>query len=257
MLSNHKVLVVLSGGQDSTICLFLAKQFFPEVSAITVDYGQRHKIEIESARKVAAMAGVASHRILELGPVLGGMSPLTNSSEPVEQYESFEQMEKIIGSRIEKTFVPMRNPLFLVLAVNAAVVLGISDIFTGVCEADGANYCDCRGRFIKSFEVMTGLALEQDIRIRAPLLYASKAESIKIAQQLPGCMDALAYSHTDYEGLYPPGNNHASVLRAHGFEEAGVADPLILRAWREGLLAELPGTGNYDASRASAPASVN
>ncbi len=247
--TRKKAMVVLSGGQDSTTCLFWARYFFDEVHAITFDYGQRHRVEIEAARKVAKMAGVHSHSVISVGSILGGMSPLTNPSEPVEQYESFDSMEKIIGDRIEKTFVPMRNALFLTVAVNAATILGITDLVTGVCEADNANYPDCRARFIKAFEVMTSLALDKDIRIYTPLIYLTKAQSINLAIQFRGCMDALAFSHTDYEGLYPPGKNHASVLRAHGFEEAGVPDPLILRAWREGALKELPRTMNYDIVR--------
>ncbi len=249
MADHKKALVILSGGQDSTTCLFWAKVIFPEVHAITFDYGQRHRVEIEAAKKVASMAGVASHALFSLGPILGGMSPLTNPSEPVEQYSSFEEMDKIIGSRVEKTFVPMRNALFLTVAVNYAVIQGIEDIVVGVCEADNANYPDCRGRFLRAFEVMAGLALEKDVRLYAPLLYLNKAHSIVLANSIPGCMDALAYSHTDYEGLYPPGNNHSSVLRAHGFEESGFPDPLIVRAWHEGALKELPATSNYDVIR--------
>lgn len=242
-----KALVVLSGGQDSTTCLFWARRHFGEVHAITFDYGQRHSAEIEAAVKVGKLAGVESHELVRLGPdVLKGMSPLTNRAEKLETYDSFEQMEKTIGNRIELTFVPMRNALFLVIAANRAAIIGASYLVTGVCQQDGTNYPDCRDSFIKVTEKMIRLALEKDgFTIVAPLMHMSKSDSIKLALELPGCYEALGWSHTAYDGQYPPiGKDHASVLRAHGFEMASVADPLVVRAWREGLM-DLPETANY------------
>ena len=243
-------LVILSGGQDSTTCLFWAKRYFSEVHAITFDYGQRHSREIGAARTVAKLAGVASHEVVAIGPILKSHSPLTDFKKPLEQYTSFEQMDAIIGDRIELTFVPMRNALFLVLAANRAVCLECHDLVTGVCEADNANYPDCREIFILTMQRSINDALgSSNFRIHAPLLHLPKADSIKLALKLPGCYEALAFTHTAYDGSYPPtGRDHATVLRAHGFEEAGVSDPLIVRAWREGLM-KLPDTHNYDAYR--------
>lgn len=249
-------LVVLSGGQDSTTCLFWAKQEFDELHAITFDYGQRHSIEIEAARKVARMAGVVTHRILEIPDVLGGMSPLTNRNAELERYDNAEQMEATIGNRRELTFVPMRNALFLTVAANHAEVQGIRYIITGVCQMDNANYDDCREVFIDATEHYINTALGHDHRtpdrsicLLTPLMDMSKAESVKLAHKLPGCWEALAYSHTSYDGQYPPTDmNHANVLRADGFEKAGLPDPLVLRAHREGLM-ELPTTANYDGHR--------
>lgn len=240
-----KALVVLSGGQDSTTCLFWAKKNFPEVHAITFNYGQRHIIEIEAAHKVARMAGVASHEIIDLPNCLVSTSPLT-SSTVLEQYSDPEQMAAVIGNRVEKTFVPMRNQLFLTVAMNRAVALGCYDLVTGICQEDNANYPDCREDFRHAFETTTNLALGMTAyRIHAPLMHKSKKETVLMALELPGCWEALAYTHTSYDGKYPPTDmNHANVLRADGFAKAGVPDPLVMRAFWEGLM-DLPDTPNY------------
>lgn len=246
-----KALVVLSGGQDSTTCLYWALREFGKVETVTFHYGQKHAREVEAAAKIASMAGVPN-RLVKLGAIMEGKSPLTNRTEELEQYPDFQTMERRIGSRIELTFVPMRNALFLTLAANIAAARDIPVIVTGVCQADGTNYPDCRREFVDAMEDMIEKALETRITIATPLMYLSKAQTIELATGLPGCMDALAYSHTSYDGAYPPtGKDHATVLRAHGFEEAGLPDPLVVRAWREGLM-ELPPTVNYDRVRDAA-----
>lgn len=248
-----KALVVLSGGQDSTTCLFWAMQNYLEVHAISFDYGQRHSIELESARKVAMLANVASHEIVKLEGCLVSSSPLTSLND-LEQYENFEQMDKVIGNRVELTFVPMRNMLFLTIAMNRAVALGQgTDVITGICQADNANYPDCTENFRSAFERAADRALQATTdaynpfcRVVAPFIFKSKAEIVKIARTIPGCWKALAYSHTSYDGKYPPVDmNHSNVLRAQGFEEAGLPDPLVLRAVYEGRM-DYPDTPNYD-----------
>ncbi len=242
-----KAMVVLSGGQDSTTCLFWAKQHWDEVHAVTFDYGQRHAIEITAAEKVAGLACVKSHEIVQVGPLLRSRSPLTDQALSLETYESYDAMEKIIGDRVELTFVPMRNAFFLTLAANIALSKDCFTLVTGVCEQDNANYPDCRLEFIKSQEDTINKALGiPHFAIATPLIDLSKAESIRLAQSIPGCYEALSYTQTAYDGGYPPtGKDHASTLRAHGFEEAGVPDPLVVRAWREGLMT-LPSSANYD-----------
>ena len=243
-----KALVVLSGGQDSATCLFWAKQNYHEVHAITFNYGQRHKIEIESAKMVAKLAGVESHEILDLpAGILAGTSPLVNKSEMVPEYDSEEEMP----DGVAKTFVPMRNQFFLTIAANRAFVLGCNVLVTGVCETDYSGYPDCRRDFIDSFENTCNLGtftgedwLQGKLQVETPLMHMSKAESVALAIDI-GAWPALAYSHTAYDGTFPPaGTDAASILRAKGFLEAEVCDPMILRAWKLGLC-ELPETANY------------
>ena len=250
MQKNGKALVVFSGGQDSTTCLYWALARFAEVHCITFDYGQRHAIEIEAALRIANMAKVDSYEIVQVPNCLISSSPLTSNSV-LEKYEDFKAMDDHIGDRRELTFVPMRNALFLTIAANRAEALGIPTLITGVCQMDNANYDDCREVFIQATERYINTALGHDhrgtqaIQILAPLMFMSKAESVHLAQTLPGCMEGLAYSHTSYDGKYPPtDNNHSNLLRAQGFLEANVADPLVVRAWSEGLM-DLPETSNY------------
>jgi 7-cyano-7-deazaguanine synthase len=246
-----KALVVLSGGQDSTTCLAWAIAQGYDVHCITFDYGQKHVIEIQSAQKIAQMFGCGDkHEVVRLGQdILAGTSPLTNKTVELEQYADHQSLP----GGLEKTFVPMRNQLFLTLAANRAYVLGCNVLVTGVCQEDSGGYPDCRATFISALQdainygTFTGEpGTLPPLRILTPLMFLTKAASIKLAMGLPGCMEALAYSHTSYDGAYPPvGKDHATLLRAKGFEEAGVPDPLVLRAYMEGLM-NLPETPNYD-----------
>lgn len=252
-----KVVLVLSGGQDSTTCAFWARQQWgsdAQLHAVTFNYGQRHAREIESAVQIAELVEATSHEIINLGAgILRGTSPLV-SGAPLEQYAD----HKSLPGGLEKTFVPMRNQLFLTLAANRAYVLGCSDLVTGVCQEDYGGYPDCRDAFIWAFENVSNLGTftgkdgaVDSLQVHTPLMNLTKAESIGLAMSLPGCYEALQYTHTSYDGAYPPtGHDHATLLRAKGFEEAGVPDPLVLRAVQEGLM-ELPTSINYsfDAAR--------
>lgn len=250
-----KAVVVLSGGQDSTTALYWALNQQFDVTAVTFDYGQRHSIEIEAAKTVSKMSGVKDHEIIRLGStILKSTSPLTDPAAQLETYNNFREMDDIIGDRVEKTFVPMRNALFLTVAANRAVAIGARYLITGVCQQDNANYPDCRMTFILTMGDAINRALGvNDFHILAPLMYLSKAQSIKMAMELPGCMEALAFSHTAYDGQYPPtSKDHASTLRAQGFLEARVPDPLVLRAVSEGLMS-VPDSANYDGCRQPSP----
>jgi 7-cyano-7-deazaguanine synthase len=239
MQKGTSALVVLSGGQDSTTCLAWAAQRFETLYAVSFDYGQKHNVELSAARQVASMFGVVRH-FIENTNVVASSSPLTNTKTQLELYSDANAMDETIGTRVEKTFVPLRNMGFLFRAAQIALENDCRDIVTGVCQADNANYPDCRQSFVTATQCAINYALGTDrgdqgadFVIHTPLMFLSKAESIALAQTLPGAMDALAYSHTCYAGEVPPcGKCHACVLRADGFAKAGVVDPLIARTAR-------------------------
>lgn len=231
-----KILVVLSGGQDSTTCLYMMRSQFPsaEIHAVTFNYGQKHSREVEAAKQIAAMAGIADkHEIINVPDILIGTSPLVNKKEVLEQYKDYNSLP----GGLEKTFVPARNQFFLTVAANRAIAIGAEAIVTGVCQADYGGYPDCRRVFIDALEnaINLGQGTElKEIRILTPLMFLTKAQSVEVAVSLEGCYAALAFSHTAYDGNYPPtGHDHATLLRAKGFEEAGYPDPLVLRAYYE------------------------
>jgi len=242
-LNRTKCLVILSGGQDSTTCLLWAKEHYEKVHALTFDYGQKHRVEIDAASCIASMVGVDSHRIMNVAGTLRGRSPLINPHEPLETYKDFRQMEDTIQSRVELTFVPLRNMLFLVLAANYGLSLDCYDLVTGVCAMDNANYPDCTDQFISAttFAMQEALGMNRadyikadhpQLRVLTPLISLTKAETVKLASTFPGWERVMGMSHTCYAGETPPcGRCHACVLRAEGFRQAGVPDPLVER-WR-------------------------
>ena len=240
--------VILSGGQDSTFCLGRTVQEYgaENVAAVTFDYGQRHHVELQAASLVAQFYGV-EHTIITLpGGILESTSPLVSDNR-LHQYADFQAMEDQVGNRVEDTFVPMRNDLFLTLAANRAVAKGHREVVTGVCGNDTANYPDCRPSFIHAKQGATREALgTQNFYITTPVLHHTKSSMIEEARAVPGVYQAWALSHTAYDGQYPPtGSDHATLLRAEGFRQAGVPDPLVARAHYEGLM-ELPLEVHYD-----------
>lgn len=245
-------LVVLSGGQDSTTCLFkcIHTAGIDRIECVTFDYNQRHRAEIDAASIVRTIAErqwgkPIPHTIKLLGPIFEGQSPLTSSQE-LETYSDISEMNAVIQDRVEVTFVPGRNAVFAALAYSYAVARGLDTVVLGVSQEDAANYPDCRDAFFIAMHAAMRQATDSTVNFTLPLMYRSKRETVELAMSLPGCMEALAYSHTAYSGEFPPTTqDHATVLRAHGFHLAGVPDPLILRAVRAGLM-PLPDTSNYD-----------
>lgn len=214
-----KVVVVLSGGQDSTTCLYWALDRFGDdnVEALTFDYGQRHRIELECAGNVAQHAGVAHTTLpIDTFSALGGNS-LTDTGIPVEEAS---------GNSLPNSFVPGRNLVFLTFAAAYAWQRGIVDLVTGVAQTDYSGYPDCRRDTLDELEQTLRLGMERAFTIHTPLMNLSKKETVEMARDL-GALDAMALTHTCYNGQRPPcGECPACRLRAKGFLEAGVADPL-------------------------------
>jgi len=220
--ANDKALLVLSGGQDSTTCLYWAIDRYgvENVSAITFDYGQRHRIELECARRVAKHAGVSQTCLpIDTFSALGG-DALTDTDISVAS---------IVGEEtgLPNTFVPGRNLVFLTYAAAWAWPRKIRHIVTGVAQTDYSGYPDCREATITSLQESLRLGMETDIEIHTPLMHLSKRETVELVRDL-GALDAMALTHTCYNGERPPcGSCAACELRAKGFAEAGVQDPLL------------------------------
>ena len=223
---NKPAVILLSGGQDSTTCLFWTLQNFHKVLALNILYGQRHNVEAEAARKIACIAGVDLHEIHadQIFKTLG-------NSGLVETDSDISISHKVDPS-LPASFVPGRNIMFLTIAAAWAYSKGINDIITGVCQTDYSGYPDCRDNTIKSIQIALSLGLNKDIIIHTPLMWMTKKETVLMARYKSGpfCWEALSYSHTCYEGKIPPcGKCPACNLRAKGFEKAGFVDPLIER----------------------------
>ncbi len=218
----EKALVVLSGGQDSTTCLYWAMDRFGRdcVSTITFDYGQRHRIELECAARIAAHVGVGNTCLpIDTFAALGG-NALTDSAIEVES-------ETAAASVLPNTFVPGRNLVFLTFAAAYAYQLGIGNLVTGVAQTDYSGYPDCRDDTIRALQQALRKGMESQIVIHTPLMHLSKRETVELAMALGG-LPAMALTHTCYNGKRPPcGDCPACRLRAKGFAEAGIKDPLL------------------------------
>jgi 7-cyano-7-deazaguanine synthase len=216
---DRKAVVVLSGGQDSTTCLYWALEQFgaDNVEALSFDYGQRHRIELECAAKVANLAGVEQTTLpIDTFAALGG-NALTDSAIGVED---------AAGDSLPNTFVPGRNLIFLTFAAAFAWQRDASDLVAGVAQTDYSGYPDCRRATIDALEQSLTLGMERTFRIHTPLMSLTKKETVELARDL-GALDVMASTHTCYNGQRPPcGECPACRLRARGFLEAGIADPL-------------------------------
>jgi 7-cyano-7-deazaguanine synthase len=212
--------VLLSGGLDSMVCAALAREAGFAVTALTVDYGQRHRVELEAARAIAASLA-ERHIVLPLDLRAFGGSALTDDiAVPKEG----------VGEGIPVTYVPARNTIFLSLALGLAEASGARDIYIGVNALDYSGYPDCRPEFIAAFQKLADMATKAGVEgagftVHSPLLHMTKAEIAREAGRLG--LDA-ALSHSCYDPL--PDGRHcgrcdACRLRSKGFAEAGIADP--------------------------------
>ena len=215
--------VLLSGGLDSAVTLAMATRDGFEPHALSFDYGQRHRIEMESAKRVGASLGVRDHRFAHIDLRVFGSSALTdNIAVPLHEPAA---------DHIPVTYVPARNTIFLSYALAFAEVIGAADMFIGVNAVDYSGYPDCRPDFLRSFERLASVATKAGVegtafKIHAPLLQLSKAEIIREGAKL-GVDFSLTHS------CYDPAADSAACgecdscqLRLKGFREAGLADPI-------------------------------
>lgn len=210
-MNQEKALVVFSGGQDSTTCLFWAMERFAQVEAVTFDYGQRHRLEIDCAKDIAQELGI-KHHVLDMS-LLGQLTANALTREDIE-------IEAEEGS-LPSTFVPGRNLLFLSFAGVLASQIGAKHIVTGVCETDFSGYPDCRDIFIKSLNVTLNLSMDQSFVMHTPLMWINKAQTWELADQLGAFEFVREKTLTCYNGIIADGCGEcpACQLRSKGLEE--------------------------------------
>ena len=217
--------MLVSGGMDSATVLALAREEGYACHALSVDYGQRHRLELDMARRLACELGAVEHRVFRLDLAQFGGSALTDSNIPVP-----ESSREALPEEIPVTYVPARNTIFLALALGWAEVLDCGDIFIGANAVDYSGYPDCRPEFIEAFARTARLATRRGVqgaapRIHAPLMSLGKADIVRLGARL-----GLDYAMT--VSCYRPdergracGRCDACHLRRRGFREAGLADP--------------------------------
>jgi len=218
-----KAIVLLSGGIDSATTLFMAKEKGYQCLPLIFNYGQRHKKELESAKKISRSAG-CGYKILKIRFPWKGSSLLDRKNK-LPHKRSFKEMKK----KVPSTYVPARNAIFLSFALSYAETVGAAKIFIGANAVDFSGYPDCRGVFLKSFERLirsgTRAGMEgRRISLEAPLLFKSKSQIVKEAKRL-----GVPYGQTwsCYAGGKDPcGSCDSCVIRDRGFKEAGIKDPL-------------------------------
>jgi 7-cyano-7-deazaguanine synthase len=219
-------IVLLSGGLDSTTVLAIAKDQGFEPSALSFAYGQRHGVELSSARVVAAAMDARRHEVLRVGLEVFGGSSLTDWAMEVPVGRSQDD----IGDGVPSTYVPARNTVFLACALSFAEAVGAEDIFIGVNALDYSGYPDCRPEFIAAFEdlanVATAAAVEgrQRIKVHAPLMHMTKADIVREGTRL-GVDYAMTVSCYQADERGSCGECDSCTLRLRGFADAGLSDP--------------------------------
>ncbi|WP_223068968.1 7-cyano-7-deazaguanine synthase QueC [Paenibacillus caui] len=211
MLANEKAVVVFSGGQDSTTCLFWALKQFREVETVTFMYGQRHSLEIECAKAISKELGV-KNTVLDMS-LLGQLTEnaLTRSDIEISQQEN----------SLPNTFVDGRNHLFLSFAAVMAKQVGAKHLVTGVCETDFSGYPDCRDTFVKSLNVTLNLAMDYQFVIHTPLMWLDKAQTWQLADELGAFDFVRERTLTCYNGIMGDGCGEcpACKLRKAGLDK--------------------------------------
>ena len=222
-----RAVVLLSGGLDSSTCLALARRDGFDAHALSVNYGQRHRTELDRARHPARAMGAADHRVVRVDLSTFGGSALTDAGVAVPK----DRPARAMASGIPVTYVPARNTVLLALALAHAETLGASDIYVGVNAIDYSGYPDCRPAFIRAFERLARVATKagvegRPLHIRAPLLRLTKAGIIRLGTSL-GVPYRLTLSCYDPVRGRACGRCDACELRRKGFAEAGVPDPTL------------------------------
>ena len=218
--------VLVSGGIDSATALAIAKSQGYETYALSFDYGQRHRQELEAAQRVAKSLGAKAHRVLKIDNQIFGGSALTDTVE-IPKSRSPEE----IGASIPVTYVPARNTIFLAHGLAWAEVIGASHIFIGANAVDYSGYPDCRPEFLALFEMLANIGTKAGIeggrfQIHAPLIKLSKADIVRKAIELK--VD-VSLTHSCYDPATDGtacGKCDSCLLRLKGFEEAGITDPI-------------------------------
>jgi 7-cyano-7-deazaguanine synthase len=228
-LDKRNAVVLLSGGLDSATCLAIANAEGFACHAISFRYGQRHQYELDRAVKVAAKLGAASHRIIDIDLAQFGGSALTDGAIAVPKSDTVDQ----IGSEIPVTYVPARNTVFLSLSLAFAEVVGARDIFIGVNALDYSGYPDCRPEFIAAFQTMANLATKASVESDSPLTIHTPLIDLTKGQIVARGL-ALGVDYSMTLSCYDPGlggvscgHCDACLLRAKGFAENGLRDPVL------------------------------
>jgi len=231
MNGDRRAVCLLSGGLDSSTTLALARRDGFECYALSFDYGQRHRVELEAAARVAKSLGTAQHLVVRIDLRVFGGSALTSDIDVPKGRAPAE-----MTADIPVTYVPARNTVFLSFALAWAEVLGASDIFIGVNALDYSGYPDCRPEYIEAYERMANLATKAGVegrthvKIHTPLIRLSKAEIVKLGTEL-GIDFSLTHSCYDPDARGRPcGQCDSCLLRRKGFEAAGIIDPVGLLA---------------------------
>jgi 7-cyano-7-deazaguanine synthase len=231
MSERPRAVCLLSGGLDSSACLAFARKEGFECYALSFDYGQRHRAELEAAARVAADLGAARHLVVSFDLRAIGGSALTADLDVPKARPA-----EVIGLGIPITYVPARNTIFLSFALAWAEVLGASDIFIGVNAIDYSGYPDCRPEYIEAFERMAALATKAAVegrtrvRIHTPLIRLSKAEIVRLAAALGVDFRLTVSCYDPDEQGRPCGACDSCLLRLKGFQQAGLKDPLEYRS---------------------------